>query len=752
MGVKTKIRSSSSSSSSSSTSSSSSSDVPKKPLLRPSILSCNSFRDAALHVENSLSSTITTKPTNDIFDSLLKSSTEAPKLVSLSPQKLNIRQKTKNEKNMIVENPKFPIESDMNIAKIAIALEKSNRIELHNQVKQNLKETSSVDKTNFSSTRYRSKRIVATKSDDKMIPAQINTELECPQATENDDSQDTIISQIVNKIREKAEKTDSDDEMCLTEATKGLSNKLKQSNSESSATDLLKLDAHNNLSALAFPSNKTNESHLFTKKDNKKSIESISSQNNDRSDDENTNTELIDMDLEDNESIYTTFSQSTVTTSGGLNRKKRKKKSILSSGRKSKKYQSRQLSSPSTTYLCDICQKSFRNQHGLNNHKTTITHISKLSEQEFLNAKEKKNELIKDEIESSETTSATPVVNEDEKLDATMNKQAIQIKSDEPSVKIVVSSPSATRPSPKTSSINSSKISLSVNHIETVSPPNSTSKIIGPSKPVIAQSTLNSRLMLSQEERLFYECCSMLKGSDQPTVGMSLTEPIIKSVTPKSTEQTAIISHAAQSPRSHSSPRPGIHKINMNSFSDISCDSNPAYSCPQVPSSSKTHKVFSLGSPTSSMSQNATENIHIGNVCVSPRKSNKEIKSNEKILINGQDCHSNLRNYPDSFSDMGDSFPSSKDASESENYAQTISERSNHFGDDAAKTSLNLPIISQKAKHGSYGSSHQQPSLPNENVDISSVSNRYVHFKLIQILCIIIIIESINFNQFYFQM
>lgn len=726
--MKTKIRSSSSSSSSSSTSSSSSSDVPKKPLLRPSILSCNSFRDL-VHVENSMSSTTTTKSTNDIFDCLRKSSTEVAKPVSLSPQKLNIRQKTKNETNTIVENPKSPIESDMNIAKIAIALEKSNRIELHNQVKQNLKETSNVDKANFSSTRYRPKRKVSTKSDDKLIPSQISTDLEFPQTTENDDSQDTIISQIVNKIREKADKTDSDDEMCLTEATKELSTKLKQSNSETAAPDLLKLDAHNDASALVSPSNKMNERHLFIKKDNEKCTKSVSIQNDDQSDDENTNTELIDMDLEDNESIYTTFSQSTVTTSGGPNRKKRKKKSILSSGRKSKKNQSRQLSSPSVTFFCDICQKSFRNQHGLNNHKNTITHISKLSEQEFLNAKEKENELKKVKIESSESTSATPVINKDEKLDATIKRQAIPIKLDEPSLKIVIDSPSDTHPSPKTTSISFSQISPSLNHSETFSPLDSTSKILGSSKPVIAQSTLNSRLMLSQEERLFYECCSMLKGSDRPTVGMSLTEPIIKPVTPKSTEQTATISHAAQSPRSHSSPRPGIHKTNINSFTDISCDSNPAYSCPQVPSSSKTHKVFSLGSPTSSMSPRATDNIHIGNVCVSPRKSNKEIQSNEKILINGQDCHSNLRNYPDSFSDMGDSFPSSKDASESENYAQTISERSNHFGDDAAKTSLNLPIISQKAKDGSYGSSHQQPSLPNENVDIGSVSNGYAYFN-----------------------
>lgn len=630
---------------------------------------------------------------------------------------------------MFVENPKSPIESDMNIAKIAIALEKSNRIEVHNQINQNLKETSSVDKANFSSTKYRSKRIVSTKSDDKVVPSQINTELEFPQATENEDSQDTIISQIVNKIREKAEKTDSDDEICLTEATKGLSNKLKQSHIQSSATDLSKQDAHNDLSALVSPSNKMNERHLFTNKDNKMCIESISTKNDDHTDDENTNTELIDMDLEDNDSIYTTFSQSTVTTSGGPNRKKRKKKSILSSGRKSKKNQSRQFSSPSATYFCDICQKSFRNQHGLNNHKNTITHISKLSEQEFLNATEKETELKNDEIQSPLLpTSVMPIVNEDEKH---MNKPAIPIKSDEPSLKIVVNLPSAIHHLPKTRSMSSPQIAPSINHTETVQPPDSTSKIIGPSKSVVAQSTLNSRLMLSQEERLFYECCSMLKGSDRPTVGGSLNEPIIKPVTPKSTEQTAIISHAAQSPRSHSSPRPDIHKTNLNSSSDISCDSNPAYSCPQVPSSSKTHKVFSLGSLTSSMSPKATDNIHIGNVCVSPKKSNKEIQSNEKVLINRQDCHSNLRNYPDSFSDMGDSFPSSKDASESENYAQTISERSNHFGDDAAKTSLNLPIISQKAKHGSYGSSHQQPSLPNENIDIGSVSNRYVYFKLI---------------------
>lgn len=203
-----------------------------------------------------------------------------------------------------------------------------------------------------------------------------------------------------------------------------------------------------------------------------------------------------------------------------------------------------------------------------------------------------------------------------------------------------------------------------------------------------------------------------------------MPELITKPVTPKCNEQPSNIAHAAQSPRSHSSPRPGLPKLDINQFSDISSDSNPAYSCPQVPSSSKTHKVFSLDRSTPSKPVSGREK-ESKNMCDTRRSNHRaNASAGEKVVRSSSgssypNSSTIVRNYPDSYS--GDSFPSSQDASESENYAQTILDRSNNFP-EAMKVSHNTP---QKEE----GSHYMQASLPHENVDFRSFSNRYLCVK-----------------------
>lgn len=760
--IKTSIRSLSSSSSSSSSSSNSSNNAPKKPLLRPSILSCNNFRDTVTVTMNSpsevlLSSTqvpqpaATTNTMNDIFD-LLRN--EHPTTRVILPQKLETSQSNEKEKkknnDTIDTNPKSPIESDMNIAKIAIALE-SNRKELHNQVSQNLNSVFVVDKTVPPASKT-TRKSIATKAEKKSIEAVSTTDnasasyMSSLPSLPNDDSQDTIISQIVSKIRENADRNDSDDELCLADVAKGLSKRpdseFPVSPSAEQANDLSEASVQNDISALVSNINKHLEESA-NEANNDKSVElkakepSIHYNENendgDGSDDGNTNTELIDMDLEDNESVYTTFSQSTSITSGG-SKKKRRKKSILSSSRKSRRDKERRLfASPTVSYFCDICNKSFRNQNGLNNHKTTITHISKLSEQEFLSAKEKQNEnkVTADEQSALVKEEVAKLSTQKEVKESSSEKNATPTDNNVPPVKIVVSpetheniqsSVIRSRSSPiKTNSTNCSPY-VSPNHINTsgielISSPEQSSRFNGTVKSNLTTSPLNSRLTLSHEERLFYECCSMLKGSDRPTVGLNMPEIITKPVTPKCNEQPSNIAHAAQSPRSHSSPRPGLPKLDINQFSDISSDSNPAYSCPQVPSSSKTHKVFTLERVTPSKPVGGREkDINI----FEARQSNENVDASVSgKAVRSSYPHSStiVRNYPDSYSDMGDSFPSSQDASESENYAQTILERSNHFPDAALKVTHNTP---QKGE----GTHYMQASLPHENIDFRSFSNR----------------------------
>lgn len=739
--IKTSIRSSSSSSSSSSTSSTSSTNTPKKPLLRPSILSCNNFRDIVSVKSSSETPPVASAPIaapaassssmNDIFDSLRDSrqSDQQSKTTSknISPPKLDIRRNSKKEKNRkpIDTNPTSPIETDTNFAKIAIALEKSNRKELREQVAQNLNNPVASNKTS-STIETATKNTVITKIEQKSIVTtpSIDSSTSFLTSLQNDDSQDTIISQIVSKIREKADRTDSDDELCLADVAKGLPRHADCPLSVSPTTLIKPLDSkiQNDTSALVPDISENMEDSVKQVTNDENDELKVNEPNEDGSDDE--------LDMEDNESVYTTFSQSTSITSGG-GRKKRRKKSILSSGRKSKKSKERLFASPTVSHFCDICNKSFRNQNGLNNHKTTITHISKLSEQEFLNAKEKQNEnkTVDDQAKEEKTK---VLATKEEKV--ANNEKSTVIENSPAPVKIVVPpethdniQSSVIRSSPvKTNSTNCSPY-VSPNHInssgiEPISSPEQSSRFNGSNKNSLTPSSLNSRLTLSQEERLFYECCSMLKGSDRPTVGLNMPELITKPVTPKCNEPPSNIAHAAQSPRSHSSPRPGLPKLDINQFSDISSDSNPAYSCPQVPSSSKTQKVFSLerSSPQKPVESREKDAHSFG-----ARKSNPSTDASGKAARSSSSSsypHSStiVRNYPDSYSDMGDSFPSSQDASESENYAQTILDRSSHFPDASLKVSHNTP---QKGE----GSHYMQASLPHENLDFRSFSNRYLN-------------------------
>lgn len=835
--LKKSLKASISSSSSSSTSSSTSSNVvPKRPLLRPSILSCNSKQSTNVDddkIENipkmvtSLPEPPPTSPkktTSDIFDLLIAPAAIQSSVAPPVARKIgSIRRKTaKSTEQTKLADSKLPVIDPqavaaqteppdefrpksqfalsswtnpecMNIAKIVIALEKSNR--------KNSSDESLLNKA-FIAADHRTSNVPFKEQQQKPLSVSTNSAvnvektatppLQIPAPTAatpsittellNDSSQDTMISEIVSKIREKVNRTDSDDDLCLAEVAKGLNNR-----SPSPEFDLtLSPNVHANDISNSKPI-PTAQPSVNDESDVAKATVICPTEENDAetADDENTNTEVLDMDLEDDASEYTALSHDTSTTSvGGSKKRKRKKRSILSRTSRRSKKRDDSFVLPAETYFCDMCRKSFKNQSGLTSHKSTISHIAKVSEQEFLEASLQSHQqsvITPKHSQSQSEPSVSASTNEDVDTTAETKSADVAIEATEPnadastqptdstssqqppSKKKKKSAENATK-KPKAEAVATAKSgALKIFNIapSAIKNPQSnrfsdssinTTRLEIPSESTAPTPTstsaalsINARMTLSQEERLFYECCSMLKGSDRSATTTTTTttttsttshessknELASNPITPKTNQHHTNIAHSAQSPRSHPSPRPGIPTLDLNQFSDISSDSNPAYSCPQIPSSSKTQKVFSL--EASDLAKVDVDKDG-GTTRVSTIANYQYAKgqSQQKSVVDkakGDAGHRTssiiVRNYPDTFSDMGDSFPSSQDASESENYAQTILERSVHIHDGPAINNSMRSGHSSKLNDSGFSLSSVPTTLNPDLTDVfQTCSNR----------------------------
>lgn len=146
-----------------------------------------------------------------------------------------------------------------------------------------------------------------------------------------------------------------------------------------------------------------------------------------------------------------------VTTFGGSIRKRKRRKSIcVTKSRRPKPPVDD--SKPVVTFNCDLCKKVFKKQDAFNKHRMTLSHIAKLSEQEYLEAQLKERNAIA-------TVAPTP-------------ERATQAQT--------------------------------AAHATIGSSPKEFDK----DSPMKA---------LSQEEKLFYECCSMLKESNADNENLNLT-------------------------------------------------------------------------------------------------------------------------------------------------------------------------------------------------------------------------------------
>lgn len=96
--------------------------------------------------------------------------------------------------------------------------------------------------------------------------------------------------------------------------------------------------------------------------------------------DDNTNTEVMDMDLDDEMSVYTSYSQD--LGRGGRGRRRRRRRSVLLTRRPKKRTQRSELDAEK--YGCKLCGKAFFTATSLSKHNMTLAHVSKVSAQEYL--------------------------------------------------------------------------------------------------------------------------------------------------------------------------------------------------------------------------------------------------------------------------------------------------------------------------------------------------------------------------------
>lgn len=257
--------------------------------------------------------------------------------------------------------------------------------------------------------------------------------------------------------------------------------------------------------------------------------------------DENTNTEVMDMDLDDEMSVYTSYSQD---LGRGRGRRRRRRRSILLTRKPKKRASSRDLSAEKIE--CILCKKTFYSANSLSKHNMTLAHVSKVSEQEYLLSKSLINNTVNiDQVQSHGTLG--PYARRSTRR-ATISEPPMHMQSgitdDFDPLPLPLSetpAPSVTQTHlPQSQTQTPFKPLVSQDDSSTKKGDDQTAGIIEPLKPsnishlpkgdidddyegnngnvVNAAFNGNSRLNLNPDERLFFECCNILKSAETPRI------------------------------------------------------------------------------------------------------------------------------------------------------------------------------------------------------------------------------------------
>ncbi|XP_036344321.1 uncharacterized protein LOC118753546, partial [Rhagoletis pomonella] len=238
-------------------------------------------------------------------------------------------------------------------------------------------------------------------------------------------------------------------------------------------------------------------SKFYSRPPTSMSVRSAPNFNDDRSNfgsicDENTNTEVMDMDLEDELSVYTSYSQD---VGRGRSRRRRRRRSILLKRRPKKRVNH---DSTAEKFECTLCKKVFYTLHSLTKHNMTLAHVSKLSAQEYLLSKS---------LENTPPIICKAVADND--LKTNISAECIASKKSEDGNEM----------QRLTERKGNDVTDIQYNNLERVDAVDgSERRELNDGGKVKIPFNNTSRLNLNPDERLFFECCNILKGAETACV------------------------------------------------------------------------------------------------------------------------------------------------------------------------------------------------------------------------------------------
>lgn len=340
---------------------------------------------------------------------------------------------------------------------------------------------------------------------------------------------------------------DLDEDNYLTEIAKNVNEKIMSTENEEFA---FKDDGFEMVNDVGMDDSNSK----FSRPPTSMSVRSAPNLNDDRSNfgsicDENTNTEIMDMDLDDEMSVYTSYSQD---LGRGRGRRRRRRRSILLTRKPKKRGPSRDMSADKIE--CILCKKVFYSANSLSKHNMTLAHVSKVSEQEYLLSKS--HSIITNVPNASNTeeiksfNSLGPYARRSTRR-STISEPPMQTYCDSVSppsglitknvvIQTVTTDQFSCNQVPsKSTTCNVSEMQSSIQddlkETEIVDTKSSKSVL----KPTLEDQSRdgvyheninvnpnyngNSRLNLNPDERLFFECCNILKSAETPRINNTVT-------------------------------------------------------------------------------------------------------------------------------------------------------------------------------------------------------------------------------------
>ncbi|XP_058065602.1 uncharacterized protein LOC131215231 [Anopheles bellator] len=199
-----------------------------------------------------------------------------------------------------------------------------------------------------------------------------------------------------------------------------------------------------------------------------------------------TNTEAMDDDM----SVTTEFQPMNATGMRGGRRRRKRRKSVRCGSKIQRQKAKAQAEEGKmlVTYNCDLCKKVFKKPDAYNKHRMTLSHIAKLSEQEFLMAQQRADQPIAEEQPLPDGAVSATESRHDQETKLNQETHCFAVE---------------TYPVPNGQGAPAASPSQALDGA--LAPMDETDNQLVPLKEPVK--------ILSQEEKLFYECCSMLKES-----------------------------------------------------------------------------------------------------------------------------------------------------------------------------------------------------------------------------------------------